>query len=56
MKVNVDIRLVGINGLADFGADAESALPVLNNMKLDPSEKVRNAVRDAITKIEKGKK
>jgi hypothetical protein len=46
-------RVLGANALAAFGSDAEGALPVLKKMNLDPSEQVRNAVRDAIAAIEK---
>jgi serine/threonine protein kinase len=49
----IKARLTGINALAAFGSDANSALQVLNKMKLDPSEEVRNAVRQAIAKIDK---
>jgi hypothetical protein len=46
-------RLIGANALAAFGPDAESALPALKKMNLDPAERVRKAVKDAIAAIEK---
>ena len=46
-------RQLGANALAGFGSDAENAVPVLKKMSLDPSENVRNAVRNAIAAIEK---
>jgi hypothetical protein len=52
-NVNLPVRLTGINALATFGPDAKLALPALKKMNLDPSEKVRDAARDAITAIEK---
>jgi hypothetical protein len=45
-------RQQGTNALATFGPDAESALPFLKKMNLDPSEQVRNAAGAAIAAIE----
>jgi hypothetical protein len=46
-------RLIGANALATFGADAEKALPILKKMTLDPSKRVRDAVKEAIAAIER---
>jgi hypothetical protein len=52
----VEDRVFGANVLATWGDDARDALPVLKKLKLDTSERVRDAVNAAITEIEKGSK
>jgi len=47
-------RVLAANALAALAPDSESVLPILKKMKLDPSEQVREAVTDAIAKIEEG--
>ena len=49
-------REYGAKVLGEFGPAAASALPILTNARLDQAEAVRNAVREAIAKIEEGKK
>ncbi len=44
---------IAANALAGFGPDAAAALPALNDMKLHPLARVRNAVTRAIAAIEK---
>jgi len=46
--------VLAANALAALAPDSESVLPILKKMKLDPSEQVREAVTDAIAKIEEG--
>jgi serine/threonine protein kinase len=55
-STNAEERVIGVNALGGFGRDAESALPVLNKLKLDPTALVCNAANEAIAKIEKGNK
>jgi uncharacterized protein (DUF983 family) len=49
-------RVFGANSLADFGQDAISVLPALKQLKSDESARVRNAVTEAIAKIERAAK
>jgi chemotaxis protein histidine kinase CheA len=53
---DADDRRQAADALGSFGPDAKTTLPVLKQMQLDPAEQVRNAVRDAIAKIEKADK
>jgi hypothetical protein len=49
-------RLFAAKALASLGGDAVAALPALKALQLNPTEKVRDAVRAAIAEIEKGNK
>jgi hypothetical protein len=55
-SADVEDRVTGASSLASFGPDASAALPALKKLSMDPSEQVRDAVRDAIAKIEKANK
>jgi chemotaxis protein histidine kinase CheA len=49
-------RQLAAESLGHFGPDAKAALPALRQMRFDPAEQVRNAVRAAIANIEGGNK
>jgi hypothetical protein len=48
--------VLAANALSALAPESKTALPALKKMQLDPSEKVREAVKDAIAKIEKADK
>lgn len=46
-----EVRLVAVNALGAFGADAKAALKAIEAAKMDPDQRVREAARAAIEKV-----